>query len=69
MSKKMPNRDLTGKCDEGECRDRVKEGEKQRQIALEKEGVKAPENYPKVPGVEKRDNPDNPPAGLSRHGR
>ena len=69
MSKKMPNRDLTGKCDEGECRDRVKEGEKERQIAIEKEGVKSPENYPEVTGAEKHDNPDNPPAELSRHDR
>ena len=35
MSKKMPKRDITGKC-EGVCRDRVKEGEKERQITLEK---------------------------------
>ena len=28
--KKMPTRDTTGKC-VGECRDRVKEGEKERQ--------------------------------------
>jgi len=27
MSKKMPKRDITGKC-EGECRDRVKEGKR-----------------------------------------
>jgi len=27
----IPKRDITGDCDEGECRDRVKEGEKQWQ--------------------------------------
>ena len=68
MSKKMPKRDITGKC-AGECRDRVKEGEKERQITLEKEGVKATANYPKVSGAEKSDNPDNPPAGLRRHSK
>jgi hypothetical protein len=35
MTEKMPKRDLTGEC-EGECRDRVAEGEKERQTALEK---------------------------------
>lgn len=69
MSKKMPNRDLTGKCDEGECRDRVKEGEKERQIAIEKEGVKAPKNYPNMEGAEKHVNPDNPPAGMGGHSK
>jgi len=29
---KMPTRDITGKC-EGECRDRVREGEEERQIS------------------------------------
>lgn len=28
---KIPARDITGKCDEGECRDRVFEGEVERQ--------------------------------------
>jgi hypothetical protein len=68
MSKKMPQRDITGKC-KGECRDRVTEGEKERQITLEKEGVKAAANYPKVSGAEKHDNPDNPPAGLRRNSK
>jgi hypothetical protein len=68
MSKKMPKRDITGKC-EGECRDRVNEGAKDRQVALEKEGVKSPESYPKVPGAEKSINPDNPPAGIAGRGK
>ena len=63
MSEKMPERDITGNC-EGECRDRVKEGEKDRQVALERESVKAPEEYPKAPGAEKR---DNPPGGMGGH--
>lgn len=68
MSSKMPQRDVTGKC-EGECRDRVTEGTKERQVALEKEGVKAPKSYPKVPGAEKANNPDNPPAGIPGRGK
>jgi hypothetical protein len=68
MSKKMPKRDITGKC-AGECRDRVKEGENERQNTLEKEGVKAAANYPEVSGAEKNDNPDRPAAGLRRHSK
>ena len=68
MSKKMPKRDITGKC-EGECRDRVNEGTKDRQVELEKEGVKAPKSYPRVPGAEKYNNPDNPAAGIPGPGK
>lgn len=67
MSKEMPKRDITGKY-AGE-RDRVKEGEKDRQIDLEKEDVKAPKNYPKVLNAEKHVNPDSPPAGMGGHRR
>jgi len=63
MSEKMPKRDVTGNC-EGECRNRVKEGEKERQQQLEQTNVKTPEDYPKAPGAEKR---DNPPGGLGGH--
>jgi hypothetical protein len=65
MSSKVLNRDVTGKCEEGECRDRVSEGNKARQAEIEKEGVKAPESYPKVDGAEKLNNPDNPVAGTA----
>jgi hypothetical protein len=68
MSSKIPKRDITGKC-EGECRDRVNEGTKDRQVELEKKGVKAPESYPKVPGAEKHNNPDNPAAGIPGRGK
>lgn len=64
MTEKMPKRDITGECDEGECRDRVKEGEMERQKELEGENVKAPEDYPKAPGAEKR---DNPPGEMGGH--
>ena len=63
MSEKMPKRDTTGNC-EGECRDRVKEGEDERQASLQKESVDSPESYPKAPGAEKR---DNPPGEMGGH--
>lgn len=69
MSSKVLKRDVTGKCDEGECRDRVSEGNKDRQIEIEKEGLKASESYPKVPGAEKLNNPDNPAAGIAGRGK
>lgn len=37
--KKMPTRDTTGKC-KGECRDRVFEGEHERQLAINRSGKK-----------------------------
>ncbi len=36
--KKIPSRDITGKC-EGECRDRVFDGEKERQEAIDVSGI------------------------------
>jgi len=39
--KKMPSRDTTGKC-RGECRDRVKEGEKKRQKNIGSEPYSTP---------------------------
>jgi len=38
-------RDITGEC-EGECRDRVREGEEERQDEIKGSDVKAPESYP-----------------------
>jgi hypothetical protein len=35
---KIPSRDITGKC-KGECRDRVFEGEKERQQSINKAGM------------------------------
>jgi hypothetical protein len=63
MSETMPKRDVTGDC-EGECKDRVNEGKRERQADLEKSGVKAPEDYPKAPGAEKR---SNPPGDMGGH--
>ena len=69
MSSKVLKRDVTGKCEEGECRDRVSEGNKARQVEIEKENVKAPESYPEVPGAEKLNNPDNPASGIPGRGK
>ena len=69
MSSKVLKRDITGKCEEGECRDRVTEGNKARKIEIEKSGVKSPESYPRVPGAEKLNNPDNPAAGIPGRGK
>ena len=59
----MPKRDITGKC-EGECRDRVKEGEKERQEKLAQEKVEAPEEYPNAPKAKKR---KEPPGSMGGH--
>jgi len=39
--KKMPTRDTTGKC-KGECRDRVREGEEERQQDIKTEAYSEP---------------------------
>jgi len=49
---RMPNRDITGEC-EGECRDRVREGEDERQAAINAEGFETAETS-SAPGAEKR---------------
>ena len=41
----MLRRDITGDC-EGECRDRVKEGEEERQDDINASNLEAPESYP-----------------------
>ena len=41
----MFKRDITGEC-EGECKDRVREGEEERQDEIKGLDVKAPESYP-----------------------
>ncbi|RJQ86160.1 MAG: hypothetical protein C4519_02310 [Desulfobacteraceae bacterium] len=59
----MPKRDTQGKC-EGECRDRVKEGEEERQAKLSHEDVESPEEYPNAPEAKKR---NEPPGSLGGH--
>lgn len=69
MSSKVLQRDVTGKCKDGECRDRVSEGNKARQAEIDKSGIEAPESYPGVPDAEKFNNPDNPAAGIPGPGK
>ncbi len=44
----MPKRDTTADC-EGECRDRIKEGEQERQAKVNQEDVESPDSYPNAP--------------------
>lgn len=54
---KMPSRDITGKC-EGDCRDRVFEGEQDRQKKINQEMKKYSSPASKSPkGVYKRSAP------------
>jgi hypothetical protein len=46
-------RDITGEC-EGECRDRVREGEDERQNEIKGSGVEAPDSYPDAPWAKSR---------------
>lgn len=50
-------RDVSGKC--GDCEDRVKEGEKERQKEIEssKSKVENPEEFPEAPGSKSRKEP------------
>ncbi|UCH22028.1 MAG: hypothetical protein JSU83_01865 [Deltaproteobacteria bacterium] len=49
----MPKRDITGEC-EGECRDRVREGEEERQAKMNQEAFEAPESFPRAPWANSR---------------
>jgi hypothetical protein len=62
----MPKRDTEGKCDEGECRDREKEGYAERQSKIEGEhkDVESPEEYPSAPKAKKR---NEPPGSMGGH--
>ena len=52
----MPKRDITGEC-EGDCRDRVREGEEERQSEMADSSVKSPESFPKTPWAKSRKAP------------
>jgi len=52
----MPKRDLTGEC-EGECRDRVREGEEERQTEIKGSSTHSPDSYPDAPGAKSRNEP------------
>ena len=61
--KDMPKRDITGDC-EGDCKDRVLEGEKERQKKIAKSGIKTADSYPNAPGAKSR---NEPPGFLGGH--
>ncbi len=46
-------RDITGEC-EGECRDRVREGEEERQDEINASNIEIPESYPDAPWARSR---------------
>jgi hypothetical protein len=46
-------RDITGHC-EGDCRDRVREGEDERQHAINQSQIDTPEYYPSVSWAKSR---------------
>jgi hypothetical protein len=49
----IPKRDITGEC-EGECKDRVRGGEEDRQKQIAKSGVKSADYFPSAPGAKSR---------------
>ena len=49
-------RDRTGEC-EGECIDRVREGEEERQAGMSGFSVDSPDSYPDVPWANSRNEP------------
>ena len=49
-------RDITGEC-EGECRDRVREGEEERQDEIRLSNVETPESYPNHIGRSRNEQP------------
>ena len=53
----IPKRDITGDCDEGDCKDRVLESEKERQKKIAKSGVKSADSFPNAPGAKSRNEP------------
>jgi len=56
-------RDITGEC-EGECRDRVREGEIERQNKIRQSGFAEPESFPNAKGAHLR---NEPPGFLGGH--
>ncbi len=59
----MPKRDITGEC-EGECRDRVREGEEERQNDISASDVASPESYPDAKWARSR---NEPPGAFGGH--
>jgi len=59
----IPKRDITGDC-EGDCNDRVREGEEERQKEIAKSGVKSADSFPNAPGADSR---NEPPGSMGGH--
>ena len=59
----IPERDISGHC-EGECKDRVREGEKDRQHQIAESGVESVESFPNAPGAKSR---NEQPGWLGGH--
>lgn len=59
----IPKRDITGEC-EGECKDRVKEGEQERQAEINQSDTKSAGESPNAPGAGQR---NDPPGALGGH--
>ena len=53
----MPRRDTTGKCDEGECSDRVLDGQIERQIDISLSEIETPASYPDAKWARSRNEP------------
>ena len=56
-------RDITGEC-EGECKDRVRDGEEERQAEIAKSAVESPDSFPNAPWAKHR---NAPPGYLGGH--
>lgn len=50
----MPKRDITGNC-EGECRDRVLEGQEERQNEILADGLDYEDHFPRAKWADDRD--------------
>jgi hypothetical protein len=59
----IPERDIPGHC-EGEFRDRVREGEDDRQKHIAESGFKSADSFPNAPGAKSR---NDPPGWLGGH--
>ena len=45
---RIPSRDITGQCDEGECRDLVREADESRQACIESEPYSIEDSSPSI---------------------
>ena len=59
----MPKRDITGNC-EGDCKDRIREGEEDRQNKIAKSKFKSTDSFPNAPSAKSR---NDPPGWLGGH--